>query len=268
MSVLPVNHRWYNKTPVVSNKHLLYGVIGSSNHAVGAQDDTYGQPYNTFRNKIYKHNDTLVGFSDPPNDQSVTTYSRLDETGTQNYTSFLSEMLRLSTDKIPVAVTAGQSGTGIANTITGYNSSTTLQQTEDLFAAAKAKTGASVSFVCVGVSDGDMKFNQISETVTSLITSYLSNLRDRLDQPDLPVILIAPGLTPPSYGAVSEGGDGTYPSWTINNTAIKAVSISNTFVVNTDSLDVATYRTSDEVHRNAIGNKAVAELIYNQYLLI
>lgn len=256
---LPSGHQWENTPPTVSNSYLPYLVIGSSNHAVGAQTTTAEVHYNTSRNFIYKHNDTIAGYADPPNNQSVSTYSRLDESGTQNYTSFLSEMLREHTDKKVCAITAGQSATGISNQITGYNSPTTLTQTTNLLNAAKAKTGA-LKFACVGVSDGDMIFNQDAPTVTSLITSYIANLRTAAGNPNLPIMLICSGLVPPSHTA-------TYPSWTTNNDAMEIIDISGVYPIITDDMAVATYRESDEVHRNAAGNLEVADRIRDKLVL-
>ena len=255
---LPANHQWYNKAPTVSEKYLPYLVIGSSNHAVGAQSATIDPHYNTSRNFIYKHNDTLTGFADAPNNQSVTTYSRLDETGTQNYTSFLSERLRELTDKKVCAITAGQSATGISNQTTGYNSTTTLAQTTALIGAAKTKASSGLKFACVGVSDGDMVFNITDQQIEDLITGYIVNLRAAAGDINLPIFLVCPSLEPTTPAIAAN-----YPTWSNHNTVLKAINISNVFIVDSDSLPVATYRESDEIHYNAAGNKARAGLIFD-----
>lgn len=261
---LPSGHPWENTPPTVSDEYFFGAWIGASNLPVGSQDSNVAFPYNTDRNLLYKHNDTLAGFSDPPNSQSVATYSRFDETGTQNIVSFFSEKVREKTNRKIATVTGGQSATGLSNQITGFDSPTSITQMTDLFDAAKALVGKGFDYAVINGSDGDMRFNPTAQQITDLITDYVSSVRTAAGNANLPIFIRLPGLTPPSFGAVGEGGDGTYPTWTLHNTTLKTLSITGVHLVDTDSLAVATRRESDEVHGNALGNQECADLIIDE----
>lgn len=259
---LPLGHPYKFKVPTIDNDTILYLDLGASN-AGGAATGTEFQPYNTNRNLIYKHNDTIVGFSDPPNNQSVTTYSRLDETMTQNRSSFLGELMRETTRKKVCVINAYQSATGITNQATGFNSPTTLSQITSLCSAAKAKVGKQIKFALVNVTDGDARFNTTTAQMGAAFNSFCSNLRTATGNPDLYIIMVGLGATPPSFGATAEGGDNTYPSWTSHREYFKwdykaEYGDDKFYYCLTDDLDISTYVESDEIHWNALGHKVIA----------
>lgn len=246
---LPVGHPYQDGLPVYEDDTIMYLDIGASN-AIGAATDTLPQGYNSYRDLIYKHNDTLVGFSNPPNNQSVTTYSRLDETGSINRNSFLVPWMRETTRKKVCLVSGGQSTSGITNQITGFNSPITVSQITSLCNSARSKVGKNFSFALVNVTDGDAKFSTSTEDMGTTFDSFASNLRTATGNSNLPIIMVGLGEdTDPS----------TYPSWTDHREYFKNdYNGANFYFVQTDDLDPATYMESDEIHWNALGHKTIA----------
>lgn len=252
---LPSSHQWYNKTPTASDKMFAGCWIGASNLSVGSQTTTGEDYYNTNRNLLYKHNDTLVGFSDPPNQQSVSTYPSLKEAGTQNIVSFFSEEVRNKTDNKIVIGTLGHSGLGLLNQSTGFLSDTLKAEQSTYLQAFEEKIEKPLDYLCIAVSDGDMKFNPSAQDIVDKITEYVGVVRTYVSNQFIPVFIRLPGLVPTTQ-AVAD----LYPTWALHNTTLKTLSIQGVHLVDTDTLTVATYREADEIHGNAAGNKACAEL--------
>lgn len=263
--LLPRGHIYRNKTPTVSDDTLMYLNIGAS-IGIGSVDSPIPQTYNTNRTFIYKHNDTIVGFADPTNQQNGTSpYPNLKETGTQNYNSFLVNQMRLTCNKKICLVQGGQSTIGITNTETGFNSDLIMGQIEDLCAAARAKVKTGFKFALVNVTDGDSRFGATGAQMGTAFNSFSANLRAAANNPNLPIIMV--GLGPkPQY----EGTD-PYPSWVTHREYFKhTYSAPNFYYVMTDDLDQATYVDSDTIHWNALGYIKIAKRINNllQYLNI
>jgi hypothetical protein len=249
---LPLGHPYQDGAPTIEDDIILYLDNGASNGPVGAVVNTEFQPHNTLRSLIYKHNDTIVGFADPPNDQSVTTYSRLDETGTQNRNSFLIEMMRETTRKKVCVITAGQSAVGITNISTGFNSPITIGQLTDLCTAARGTVKRKISFALVNVTDGDARFGASPEALGTIFDDYSENLRTATGNPNLPIIMVGLGAKPPVVG------EDVYPSWIPHRDYFRdTYTASNFHYVMTDDLD-ATHLESDQIHWNGKGHKVIA----------
>lgn len=268
---LPYDHKYRNRKPVQESGFYSYGVIAASNGIGGgtaantaSNEVQFNNPKRSF---IYKHNDTIVPMASPVNQQSVTTYNRLDEAGRYSFPVRLNELLRQSTGKKVVCVSGGGSGKALTNQVTGWKAPETLSQIHALLDAAEAKIGR-LNFLVIELCGADTKFSGLSGAAAALeLKNWITAFRTARGH-NYTFFIMGLGHTPPTLTI--------YPQWEEHRTAYSKIAMQGVHYVPTH--EKTTYAddihdtlldgtTKDEVHWNASGHNKIADEIYKQAML-